>query len=88
MWLHHPGTLYPLTPPVPLITTTAGAKWLGCAFGMGIGCLLGLIPLAFMESPAAALEAAQAGAAEAGAAQAGSGSGDGASLQSLQRAAG
>lgn len=39
-------------PPHTHIDSTAptGARWLGCAIGMTTGCLLGLLPLAFLEA--------------------------------------
>ena len=36
----------PASPPPP----GTGAKWLGCAVGMGVGCLLGLVPLLFLDT--------------------------------------
>lgn len=33
-----------------LLACCAGAKWLGCAMGMAVGCLLGLTPLIFIEA--------------------------------------
>ena len=33
------------------LTPQKGARWLGCAVGMAVGCLLGLTPLLFMDIP-------------------------------------
>jgi hypothetical protein len=41
-------TPFALPPP----RVRAGAKWFGCAFGMGFGCLLGLVPLLLIDTEA------------------------------------
>ncbi len=35
------------------LPATKRAKWVGCAVGMAVGCLLGLVPLLFMDTEAA-----------------------------------